>query len=75
LKGIEGTSSSVIKRAAKKSKGQSDRFIFDISKESITTKEAIRQIKEDLFKSTDTAFVDTALLIKDSTIISIFKRI
>ena len=61
-------------RLIKEKKNQAQRFIFDISSTMLTEEEIVRQIKEDVFRSTHTLFVQEIVLIKDMKLLGIYHR-
>ena len=58
-------------------KQQADTFVIDISKSTLNEYEAVRQIEEDVFRSSHTEFVKTIILIdmKTEKMIGVFNRI
>ena len=73
LKEIFGNSKNTIYNAITKKKGQSENFIFDISKTSMQETEAIKQIQT-IYKSKHKNWIDEIVLIKNDEIRKIYKR-
>lgn len=73
LKSPTGKGKSALFDMIKNSKGQSERFIVDLSKSDISIEKAKEQI-ELLFSSKRTAFVNEVILMKDAKLIKVYKR-
>lgn len=74
LKEPRGVGKHVLYGMIKEKKDQAQRFIFDISNTALTEGEIVRQIKEDVFRSTHTLFVQEIVLIKDMKLLGIYHR-
>lgn len=73
LKEIFGNSKNTIYNAITKKKGQSDNFIFDISKTEMTEIGAIEQI-QDIYKSKHKSWINEIILIKNNEVLKIYQR-
>ncbi len=73
LKEIFGNSKNTIYNAITKKKGQSENFIFDISKTEMQEAEAIRQIQL-IYKSKHKNWLNETILINNNKIIKIYQR-
>lgn len=73
LKEIYGNSKNTIYNTITKKKGQSDNFIFDISKTEMEEIEAIEQIQS-IYKSKHKSWINEIILIKNNQILKIYKR-
>ncbi len=73
LKEILGNGKNTLDTAISKKKQQSDNFIFDISKSSMTEDIAIEQIHR-IYESKNRRWVNKIILLKDDKILKIFKR-
>ncbi|MCI9000920.1 MAG: hypothetical protein HFJ26_08625 [Clostridia bacterium] len=73
LKEIFGNSKNTIYNAITKKKGQSENFIFDISKTEMQQTEAIKQIQL-IYKSKHKNWLNEIILIKNNEVIKIYQR-
>ena len=73
LKTPLGNGKNTLYGMVKSKKRQANNFVICADKTEMTVDELRRQI-EDIFRSRNTAFVDTIVLIKDNTIVNIYKR-
>lgn len=74
-KAPEGVGKHNIYNIVKDCEKQSHSFVIDLVNDTISTDEAIRQIREDVFRSTHTRFVDTVILIDKEDNIRVFERL
>lgn len=73
LKEIISNGKNTLYNQINKKKGQSNNFIFDITKSDLSIDEIIRQI-EGIYSSDNTKFVDEIWIIKDNEILEMYKR-
>ena len=74
LKTIYGNGKNTIRSAIKKSRGQAQNYVIDISYSKMPLKIALRQI-EKLYTDKDTFFVETIVVVKGEKIIRVYKKI
>lgn len=74
LKQILGNGRNTLDTAINKKKKQSNNFIFDISKSEMKIEEVLSQIDR-IYNAKNRMWVDTIVLIKDKTILKVFRRI
>lgn len=74
LKTLQGNSKNVIYNNVHTKKRQSDNFIIDLSKKSISLNEAINQVINNVFKSTHTLFVKKIMIVNSEEIFKVYER-
>lgn len=74
LKQIKGNGKNTLDTAINKKKKQSDNFVFDISNSKMKVNQALSQIDR-IYNAKNRAWVNIIVLIKDKTILKIYKRI
>lgn len=73
LKQILGNGKNTLDTAINKKKKQSNNFVFDITKTKMSKEQALLQI-EKIYNAKNRTWVDMIILIKNNTILKIFKR-
>lgn len=73
LKQIIGNGKNTLDTAINKKKKQSNNFVFDVSKSEMKIEQALSQIDR-IYNAKNRTWVNTIVLVKDKSVLKVFKR-
>lgn len=73
LKQIIGNGKNTLDTAINKKKKQSNNFVFDVSKSGMKIEQALSQIDR-IYNAKNRTWVNTIVLVKDKSVLKVFKR-